>query len=230
MNEPLRAGSMPACIGIILDGNRRWAKEQGLPQLEGHRRGYVLLIKCARWMRDRGVKHFVAYAFSTENWNRTKEEVSYLMNLLYEAIEDNLRELAKENIRVRFIGTRERLESKLLRAMERIEQESAQNEFTLWVCLSYGGRAEIEAAAVAAAASGESITEESLHKHFWSAEMPDPDIIIRTGGEKRLSNFLLWQIAYSELFFIEPKWPAFTEKNLDEILEEFAGRERRRGK
>lgn len=230
MNEPLRAGSMPTCIGIILDGNRHWAKEQGFPQLEGHRRGYLLSIKCARWVRDRGIKHFVVYAFSTENWNRVKEEVSYLMNLLYEAVENGLQDLAKENIRIRFIGTREHLDPKLLKAIERLEKESAQNEFTLWVCLSYGGRTEIVAAAAAAAASGEPITEVSLHQHFWSAEMPDPDIIIRTGGEKRLSNFLLWQAAYSELFFIDQKWPAFTEKVLDSILEEFAGRERRHGK
>ena len=230
MSEPLRAGSMPTCIGIILDGNRRWAKEQGLPQLEGHRRGYLLLIKCVRWVRDRGTKHLVVYAFSTENWNRAKEEVSYFMNLLREAVESGLRDLAKENIRIRFIGTRERLAPELLRAIERLEKESAQNEFTLWVCLSYGSHAEIVAAAAEAAATGEPITEESLHAHFWSAEMPDPDIIIRTGGEKRLSNFLLWQAAYSELFFIDQKWPAFTEKALDLILEEFAGRERRHGK
>ncbi len=228
--RPLKAASMPTCIGIILDGNRRWAKEHGLPQLEGHRRGYELTIKSARWVRDRGIKHFVAYAFSTENWDRPKEEVSYLMNLVLEAAESRLRDLAKENIRIRFIGTRERLAPELLKAMERLEKESIQNEFTLWVCLSYGGRTEIVAAAAAAAASGEPITEQSLHAHFWSAEMPDPDIIIRTGGEKRLSNFLLWQAAYSELFFIDQKWPAFTEKALDAILEEFAGRERRRGK
>ncbi len=230
MTEPLKAASMPTCIGIILDGNRRWAKEHGLPQLEGHRRGYELVIKCARWVRDRSIKHFVVYAFSTENWDRPKEEVSYLMNLVLEAAESRLRDLAKENIRIRFVGTRERLAPELLRAMECLERESAQNEFTLWICLSYGGRTEIVAAAAAAAASGEPITEQSLHAHFWSAEMPDPDIIIRTGGEKRLSNFLLWQAAYSELFFIDPKWPAFTEKALDAILEEFAGRERRRGK
>lgn len=230
MSEPLKEASVPTCVGIIIDGNRRWAKEQGFPQLEGHRRGYALILECARWVRDRDIKHFVVYAFSTENWNRAKEEVSYLMNLLREAAESSLRDLAKENIRVRFIGTRERLAPELLRAMERIEKESAQNEFTLWVCFSYGGRAEIVAAAASAAVSGESITEESLHTHFWSAEMPDPDIIIRTGGEKRLSNFLLWQAAYSELFFIDRKWPAFTEKVLDSILEEFAGRERRRGK
>lgn len=227
MNE---TSTVPVCVGIILDGNRRWAKEHGLPKMEGHRRGYERLLDCTRWARDRGVKHLVAYAFSTENWNREIEEVSYLMNLLREAATKGLQDLAKENVRVRFIGTRDRLDADLVEAMERVEKESATNDFTLWICLSYGGRAEIVAATVAAAKEGGTLTEESLRAHFWSAEMPDPDIIIRPGGEKRLSNFLLWQAAYSELFFIEEKWPAFTEKILDSILAEFEQRERRRGK
>lgn len=220
----------PKCLGIILDGNRRWAKEKGLPKLEGHRKGADRLVECARWVRDRGIGHLAVYAFSTENWNRAEEEVAYLMNLFLEIAEKGLRELSKENIRIRFIGSRDQLPEKLADAMVRLEKEGEKNSFTLWICLSYGGRAEIVAAATKAAASGHPITEESLRSHFWSAEMPDPDIIVRTGGEKRLSNFLTWQSVYSELFFIDPKWPDFSEQDLDSIIEEFSIRERRRGK
>lgn len=224
-------GKIPECVGIILDGNRRWAKANGLPKLEGHRRGYERVIDCARWMRDRGVRHLAVYVFSTENWNREAEEVSYLMDLLRKAAEGDLRKLAEENVRIRRIGTTDRLPKELHDALTRVEEASRHNDgFTLWVCLSYGGRAEIAAAASAAAASGAPITEESLRAHFWSAEMPDPDIIIRPGGEKRLSNFLLWQAAYSELFFIDPYWPEFSEVILDGILAEYAARERRMGK
>lgn len=218
------------CLGVIMDGNRRWAKAHGLPKIEGHRHGYERAIECARWVRDRGVKHFVLYAFSTENWNRTNEEVSYLMDILRGMATEGLTQLAKEDIRIRFIGTRDRLAPDVIDAIEKAEKESERNSFTMWICLSYGGRAEITAAAIAVVAAGVPITEESLHAHFWSAQMPDPDIIIRTSGEKRLSNFLLWQAAYSELFFIDIFWPDFSEKELDAILTEFAVRERRRGK
>lgn len=219
------------CIGIILDGNRRWAVARGLPKLEGHRRGYDRVLDCARWVRDRGVKHLTVYAFSTENWNRAEEEVSYLMNLLRDAAEKSLQELAKENVRIRFIGTLERLSGDLRKAINAVEEASKENDkFTLWICLSYGSRAEIVAAAQAMAETGEPMTEESLRDHFWSAEMPDPDIVIRPSGEKRLSNFLLWQAAYSELFFIDSYWPDFSEALLDGILQEYEKRERRLGK
>lgn len=222
----------PQCIGIILDGNRRWAVSHGLPKLEGHRRGYDRLIECVRWVRDRNIPHLVVYAFSTENWNREATEVSYLMDLLADMAEKQLAELAKENVRVRFIGTKDdRLPARVRSAMEKSERESAGNSaITVWVCLSYGARAEITEAARAVAHEGVEITEESLRKHFWSAEMPDPDIIIRTGGAQRLSNFLLWQAAYSELFFVEPYWPDFSEDMLDGVLAEYAKRERRMGK
>lgn len=227
MNEK----KIPQCVAVILDGNRRWAKEKGLPKLEGHRKGLERLVECVRWVRDRGIPHLAVYAFSTENWNREKEEVSYLMMLFREAAERSFRELGKEGVRVRFVGERECVDANLRSAMEKTERDTTGNRrVTLWVCLSYGGRAEIAAAARSAAASGESFTEETLRKYFWSAEMPDPDIIIRPGGEKRLSNFLLWQAAYSELFFIEPYWPDFSEKLLDGVLAEYAARERRIGK
>jgi len=218
------------CIGCILDGNRRWAKERGLPTLEGHRRGFENLKSAARWVRDRGIPHFVAYAFSTENWNRSKEEVEYLMDIFRSAIRESREELGKEGVRVRFLGQRERFSRDIQDGMRETEGATAGNsKMTMWICLSYGGRAEITEAAKAAAQEGV-LTEEGIRAHMWSAEMPDPDIIVRTSGEHRLSNFLLWQAAYSELFFIKPHWPDFSEEILDEILAEFAARERRHGK
>lgn len=216
------------CIGIILDGNRRWAKEKGLPTLEGHRQGFERLKDAARWVRDRGIPHLAVFAFSTENWKRSEEEVAYLMDIFREAIRAAKDELGKEGVRVRFIGERERFADDIQKGMHDAEEKTAHNDaLTLWVCLSYGGRAEVIAAVKAA---GSNVTEESLRSHMWSAEMPDPDIIIRTSGEQRLSNFLLWQAAYSELFFIKPHWPAFSEELLDEVLREYAERERRHGK
>lgn len=218
----------PSCIGIILDGNRRWAKKSGLPSLEGHRSGAERLGEAVRWVRDRGIKHLAVYAFSTENWNRSEEEVKYLMNLFRTVVEEFFGELAKENIRVRFAGEREKFDKEIQEAMERVEETSEKNStLTLWVCLSYGGRAEIVRAAKAA--RGE-VTEESLNKNLWTAGMPDPDIIIRTGGEKRLSGFLTWQSIYSELFFVDEYWPDFSEKILDKILAEYSSRTRRMGK
>lgn len=218
------------CIGIILDGNRRWAKEKGLPSLEGHRRGFENLKTIAKAVRDRGIPHLVVYAFSTENWKRSDEEVSYLMDIFREAIRAGREELGKEGIRVRFVGQRERFADDIQMGMRETEEKTSGNtSMTLWLCLSYGARAEIVAAANAAAKAGD-ITEESLRFHMWSAEMPDPDIIIRTSGEKRLSNFLMWQAAYSELFFVRQHWPDFSDQLLDEALSEYAARERRHGK
>lgn len=220
----------PQCIGIILDGNRRWAKDKGLRTLEGHKAGAERLADAARWVRDRGVPHLVVYVFSTENWKRAEEEVSYLMDLIRTTAEKHFNDLAKERVRIIFIGQRERFARDIQETMQRVEDTSKDNKaLTLWVCLSYGGRAEIVAAANAAVAAGE-ITEASLAAQLWSAGMPDPDIIIRSGGEHRLSNFLTWQSIYSELFFIKEYWPDFSESILDSILTEYATRERRNGK
>lgn len=223
--------TVPACIGIILDGNRRWAKEQGLSSFEGHRRGVDNLETIVYAAHDAGVAHVIVYAFSTENWGRTPEEVSYLMQLFETAIREKLSRLATKDIAVRFVGELRRFPHTLQNTMEEVTHTNPGTpKTTLWMCLSYGGRAELAQAARATAASGESITEESLAKHLWTAGMPDPDLIIRTGGEKRLSGFLPWQSIYSELFFIEKYWPAFTKEDLETILEEYAVRERRMGK
>ncbi len=226
-----QTAALPACVGIILDGNRRWANANGLPKLEGHRRGMDKLPDCTRWMRDRGIKHLIVYALSTENLQRTHEEVSYLMDLAVEFAQRALEELGKENVRTRFIGKRELLPERVQKAISALEENSKDGSaITLWVCLAYGSHAEIVAAAQALGAAGEEITEASMSERLWTAEMPDPDLIIRPGGEKRLSNFLLWQAAYSELFFLDKMWPDFSEADLDATLAEYASRERRRGK
>ena len=231
MSEDTRTETIPVCIGIILDGNRRWAKENNLPSLEGHRRGSDRLTDASRWTRDRGIKNLVVYVFSTENWRRTEEEIGYLMDLIQEGAVKALKSLTEEGIRIRVIGKTDMLPDDPRAALATLETASKENDqMTLWLCISYGSRAEIVAAAQATAKAGEEITEESLHSHLWSAEMPDPDIIIRTGGEMRISNFLLWQAAYSELFFVKPYWPDFSEAELDRVLVEYSERSRRHGR
>lgn len=222
---------IPNCLGIILDGNRRWAKAKGLSSLEGHRVGLLETLKnTVLFVRDRGIKNLVVYMFSIENWNREPAEVSYLMDLFRESIKKEKEKWIQEGIKVRFVGQRERFSQDLQEAMNNAERETVHNSrITLWACLSYGGRAEITAAAIAAAKDGE-ITEDTINDNLWTSGMPDPDIIIRTSGEKRLSGFLTWQSVYSELFFVDEYWPDFSEKILDRVLEEFAVRERRMGK
>ncbi len=234
MNEYSGASAVPpvACVGIILDGNRRWAKEHGLPKLEGHRVGLLeTLKKTVRFVQARGIPHLAVYLFSTENWNREKTEVSYLMDLFRRVVKNEMEELKSAGVRVRFAGERERFSADIQAMMQDIEKDTGINStLTLWCCMSYGGRAEIVAAARATAAAEEEITEESLSSHLWTAEMPDPDIIIRTSGEQRLSGFLTWQSVYSELFFTPTNWPDFSLEEFDAILAEYAERERRGGK
>ncbi|PIQ66502.1 MAG: di-trans,poly-cis-decaprenylcistransferase [Candidatus Zambryskibacteria bacterium CG11_big_fil_rev_8_21_14_0_20_42_18] len=221
---------IPQCIGIILDGNRRWAKARSLSSFEGHKEGADRLRDAVYWVKARGVKHLVVYAFSTENWNRSEEEVSHMMNLAHALVEKMFSKISEDNICIKFVGERGRFDKRMQEDMRRVEEESKSNDaFTVWVCISYGGRAEIVEAARAVAVEGE-ITEESLAKNLWTNGMPDPDIIIRTGGEKRLSGFLPWQSVYSELFFIDNYWPDFSEAILDSVLREYAQRERRMGK
>ncbi|MEK7133584.1 MAG: polyprenyl diphosphate synthase [Patescibacteria group bacterium] len=226
-----KAEHIPTCIGIILDGNRRWAKENGLPAFEGHRRGMDNVGPIARAARDTGIEHMIVYAFSTENWERSSEEVSYLMNIFESMARERLTELVEEGIAVRFVGQRERFSDTLQSAMREAEEKSPEHpKLTLWICVSYGGKADIVQAAQAAVQGGAELTEASVAEHLWTAGMPDPDLIIRTGGEQRISNFLLWQSAYSELFFVKKYWPAFTKADLEMTLNEYATRERRIGK
>lgn len=220
-----------SCIGIIPDGNRRWAKEHQLSPLEGHRVGLATLIQTVRLVQARGIPHLVVYLFSTENWNREEAEVSYLKDLFQKIAMRELRKLGSEGVRVRFVGERTRFSADMQRLMQHIEHDTVhQSAITLWCCISYGGRAEILAAAAATVAQGDALTEENLSRHMWTATLPDPDLIIRTSGVQRLSGFLTWQSTYSELFFISEHWPAFSGSQLDAVLEEYVSRERRFGK
>lgn len=224
--------SRPACIGIIMDGNRRWAKEKGLQSFEGHRAGYNKLEEVVRWARDAGISHVVAYAFSTENWQRSEREVGYLMTLFRSVLEKETEKLIRERVRVRFVGETPRFSEDMRNMMERMERATgAKYDITLHLLMSYGGRAEITAAVNSLLAEDTPrVNEEAFAQTLWSSHVPDPDVIIRTGGEKRLSNFLPWQSVYSELFFSDTLWPDFTKTEFDLILNEFAKRERRRGK
>ena len=228
MNE---TASVPACVGIIMDGNRRFAKERGLPVYEGHSAGYKKLQEVVGWARDAGIPHVVAYAFSAENWQRAEEEVGYLMKLFRSVLENETERMIKERVCVRFVGDRSRFGEDVQKMMRDVEESTAAEDYAvmLHLLMSYGGRAEIVAAANALREET-TADEEAFAKNLWSYPMPDPDIVIRTGGEKRLSGFLTWQTVYSELFFIDTFWPAFTKEEFEGILADFAGRERRRGK
>jgi len=224
--------SGPASIGVIMDGNRRWARERGLPTLEGHRRGYEKVEELLTWCRAEGVDEVILYAFSTENWSRSPEEVSYLMVLFEDALPDVCERLARTGVRIRFVGERKRFSPGLREKMRELEEKSAEGaEGTLALALSYGGRPEILAAVNRLLSEGRAHADEaSFVEAMWSAGLRDPDLIIRTGGERRLSNFLPWQSVYSELFFTDTKWPDFGEEEFGAILADFRARERRRGK
>jgi undecaprenyl diphosphate synthase len=219
----------PRCIGIILDGNRRWAKKKDLPAVAGHAEGRENAKRIARAAARRGIEDIVMFVFSTENWKRAEKEVSDILDLFADGIASSLDELVQEGVRVRFLGQLELFSDKLRSAMRDLEEKSKAGTKTLWLCVSYGARAEMLDAAKKLKESSEEFNEQNLRKNFWSAEMPDPDLIIRAGGEKRLSNFLLWQAAYSELFFTETLWPDFSEEELDAILKEYAARKRNFG-
>ncbi len=224
--------TIPRSIGIIMDGNRRWAKVKGLPTLEGHRAGYDKLRDVVSWCRNAGVHALTVYAFSTENWNRSEEEVGYLMNLLRTVVGDMAKEAKENDTRLLFVGDRTRFAQDIVTLLNDAEALTHEcKKFTLGVCLSYGGRAEI-IDAIRRIPEGERVTmsEEAFSKLLWTKEIPDPDLIIRTSGEERLSNFLTWQSIYSELFFTETLWPDFSQEELEMIFTNFTLRERRRGK
>lgn len=224
--------NIPRSLGMILDGNRRYAKENNLPVLEGHRLGAEKVKDIVKWCFDAGIEEVIFYAFSTENWNRSPEEVSALMNLFGEFFETASDVIIEKGGRLRFIGERERFSPRLQEKMREVEEKTKHGtKGTLVVALSYGGRAEILAAVNTLLSSGiESVAEDMFKEAMWSAELLDPDIIIRTGGEKRLSNFLPWQSVYSELFFTGTKLPAFTKEEFESILQAYAKRERRHGR
>ena len=221
--------TVPAHIAIVMDGNGRWARRRFLPRIIGHQRGVDALRRCVRACQPRGVKVLTVFAFSSENWKRPPEEVSGLMELLGKAVAREVPELKKNGVRLRFVGHLAALPEGLQRTLAQAEADTAAcDQLLLNVCLNYGGRWDIVQAAAALAARGEAITEEALTAAL--ALPSEPDLLIRTGGEQRISNFLLWQCAYSELFFSACLWPDFDEAALDEAIADFAARERRFGK
>jgi len=223
--------NFPASIGLIMDGNRRYARERGLPVFEGHEAGQKKLKEFMQWAKDAGITTVYAYAFSTENWERTKEEIGYLMRLLEKAIIAEANELIEEKIRIKFIGQLDRFSPKLQEAMRKLEADTKEFKHTLVLLLSYGGRAEILSAIKKIPRNElDDLTEKEFSKYLWTGGIPDPEMVLRTSGEVRTSNFLPWQSAYSEWFFTKTLWPAFTKQEFTEILSEFSKRERRNGK
>jgi len=221
----------PQHIGIIMDGNRRWAKENGLPLFSGHVKGVEVLQKIAKYCKKKRIKILTLFAFSTENWQRPKREVSLLMNLCQKTLNGELKKLSKDGIKIKIIGQRERLPKKLQSSLKKIEEFTIGNkEMILNIALSYGGRAEIASALkniVEKKIPPEKITEAIIAENLWTSDL---DLLIRTGKEQRLSNFLIWQAAYSELYFSNKYWPDFNEKDIDKSLESFSQRQRTRGK
>lgn len=215
-----------------MDGNRRYARAKGLTVIEGHKAGYEKLKEFLDWSRTRDVKHVAAYAFSTENWHRAPEEITSLMGLFQFVLDHETESLIREKVRVRFVGDRSRLDTNMNERMQGMEEKTSHAyEITLHLLLSYGGRAEIvEAVRHAIQSAQVTVTEDSFAKLLWTKDMPDPELIIRPGGQKRLSNFLTWQSVYSELFFTDTLWPDFNEQEFDAILEAYAERERRHGR
>lgn len=224
--------SAPQCIGIIMDGNRRFARERGLSPMEGHSAGSEKLKEVMRWAREAGIKHVIVYAFSTENWKRSRGEVLYLLRLFKRILTKELAAIKRDGFRVRCVGLLSRFSRELQRIMLHAEEETAGLPGpTLALALSYGGRAEILEAANRALQNGEKrLDENSFRKYLWTRDIPDPELIIRTSGEQRLSGFLPWQGVYSELFFTKTYWPALSRREFFGILEEYGERERRMGK
>ena len=222
---------IPHHVAIVMDGNGRWATRRYLPRVAGHKKGMDTLRACLRLCGERGIKVLTVFAFSSENWNRPADEVSGLMELLAVALAREIPQLRVEGVRVQFVGDRAALSEKVRAGLAQAEADTAANSRLVFnVCFNYGGRWDIAQAAAKLAERGEPITEKAIDGALALAHVPDPDLIIRTGGEQRLSNFLLWQAAYAELFFSEKLWPEFDAAALDEALAAYASRERRFGK
>ena len=220
-------------IAIIMDGNGRWAEQRGLAVAEGHRAGTRALRRTVEAAIDLGVGSLTVYAFSTENWSRPQDVIDALMEIFDETIERELPDLARQGVRSRFIGRRDRAPAWLQERMAELERETARNDrLHLWIAFDYGGRAELVEAARRLLADGvarDDVDEEALARRLYAPELPDPDLLIRTSGEHRISNFLLWQVAYSELVFVDALWPDFGPEHLRAAVEDYARRQRRFG-
>jgi len=225
------SSAVPHHIAIVMDGNGRWATRRLLPRLAGHKQGVDSLRRCARACAERGVGVLTVFAFSSENWNRPADEVSGLMDLLAKALAREVPDLHKDGVQLHFVGDKASLSEKVRAGLQQAEAITAGNtRLVLNVCFNYGGRWDIAQAASALAERGEPITEAGLDRAMALSHVADPDLLIRTGGEMRISNFLLWQCAYSELVFSDRLWPEFDEAALDEAIAAYASRERRFGK
>lgn len=225
-------------LAIIMDGNGRWASKRGLPRSMGHRKGAEAVKEVTKAAKELGIKYLTLYAFSTENWNRSPEEVGTLMELLRDYLKSDLKEIQENNVCVRFIGERQMLDADIVDKMTQIEADTINNtEMTLCIALSYGSRQEILNAVKKTAAlvkegdiSLNDIDVKLFSDMLYTKSIPDPDLVVRTSGEQRVSNYLLWQIAYAEFYFTEVFWPDFNKKILEDIIKDFNARERRYGK
>lgn len=223
-------GRLPRHIAIIMDGNGRWAKKRGLPRTAGHKVGAEVFRDIATYCQELGIEYLTIYAFSTENWKRPKDEVDVLMSLLEQYLQEAIDTMERDHIRLRVLGDVAGLSPQLQRMIDETNAISTHYQgFQANICLNYGGRAEILRAARLCAEAGEEWTEENFGKYLWSAGIPDPELIIRPSGELRLSNFLLWQCAYSEFYFCDTLWPDFKRKDLDLAIIDFQHRDRRFG-
>ena len=229
--------NLPKHIAIIMDGNRRWAKAKGKPSGFGHKEGAKVLEKIVRYANKIGIEHITVYAFSTENWKRAEEEVSTLMALFQSYLDDYSKRADSENIKVKIIGNRKGLSDKMVSSIEKCMERTKNNTGIVFnIALNYGGREEllnVTYKIVEDVKNGklqpEEITEKDIEKYLYTAGQPDPDLLIRTSGEKRLSNFLPWQLSYSEFLFIDKNWPDFTEEDLNQAIEEYQKRTRKFG-
>ena len=225
-------------IAVMMDGNGRWATKRGLPRTAGHKKGAEVVVQIAKAAKEFGVKYLTLYAFSTENWKRSPEEIGALMQLLRQYLDKNFKELEQNDVKIRFIGERYMLDADIVEKMERLEQKTAENKsLVLQIALSYGSRQEIlnTAKEIAERVKNgdmqlQDIDEQTFSAMLYTGGVPDPDLLIRTSGEQRISNYLLWQIAYSELFFTKTLWPDFAKEEFKSIIENYQTRERRYGK
>lgn len=229
----MRDASIPRHVGYIVDGNRRWARQHGLPAYEGHLAGYSAIQEIARATFEAGVEYVSTYIFSTENWKRSQDEVNKLMGLAFRLFTSDLGVLLENNVKVRVLGTRQGLSDKIVKAIDEAEARSANNTGgTLAVCFNYGGHQEIADAVRAILEQGAAegvVTPELITEHLYAPEVPPVDVVVRTSGEQRLSNFMLWRAAYSELIFLDKHWPDMTKEDVAIILKEYSERNRRFG-
>jgi undecaprenyl diphosphate synthase len=221
---------VPHAVAIVMDGNGRWAAGHGVSVAEGHRAGSRALRPVVETAIDVGVESLAVYAFSTENWARPGDEVEALMEIFGETIDRELVDLAKEGVRTRFVGRRDRAPDWLRAKVDELERATAnETRLSLWIAFDYGGRAELVEAARRIAEAGADIDEDSFGRYLYAPEMPDPDLVIRTSGELRVSNFLLWQSAYAEFAFVDTLWPDFGPEEFRAAIEDYASRRRRFG-